>query len=134
MISASDLGIPAAIVVPSRLVISLKELVEKEMVSLSLPITEQFFLYCFSEFELQPKVRSQKKSYELARSLVGAGEGHAIMIMRLVTERAYNGNGFVYIPTLDDLPKAQYGSASANRAISTELVKNFSDMYGDLAY
>ena len=39
-----------------REAISLKELVDKEMVSLSLPITEQFFLSCFSQLKLRPKV------------------------------------------------------------------------------
>ena len=111
-----------------REAISLKELVDKEMVSLSLPITEQFFLSCFSQLKLRPKVRHQTKSYELARSLVGAGEGYAIMIMRPVTERAYDGNGLAYIPILDDVPTAQYGLASTNRAIPTKLVEIFSEV------
>lgn len=112
----------------SRTSISLTELIDKEMVSLSLPITEQFFLSCFSQLKLRPKVRHQTKSYELARSLVGAGEGYAIMIMRPVTERAYDGNGLAYIPISDDVPTAQYGLASSKRAIPTKLVETFSNV------
>ena len=73
-------------------------------------------------------MRHQTKSYELARSLVGAGEGYAIMIMRPVTNRAYDGNGLAYIPILDDVPTAQYGLASTNRAIPTKLVEIFSEV------
>ena len=112
----------------SRTSISLTELIDKEMVSLSLPITEQFFLSCFSQLKLRPKVRHQTKSYELARSLVGAGEGYAIMIMRPVTERAYDGNGLAYIPISDDVPTAQYGLASSKRTIPTKLVETFSNV------
>ena len=105
--------------------ISLNELIDRDMVSLSLPITQQFFLSVFSQLKLRPKIRHQTKSYELARSLVGAGEGYAIMIMRPVTARAYNGNELAYVPILDDVPTAQYGLASINRAIPTKLVETF---------
>ena len=85
------------------------------------PLTQQYFLSCFSQHNLRPKVRHQTKSYELVRSLVGAGEGYAIMIMRPVTNRAYNGTGLAYIPLADDVPPAQYGLAITNRAIPTKL-------------
>ncbi len=105
--------------------ISLNELVDRDMISLNLPITQQFFLSVFSQLKLHPKIKHQTKSYELARSLVGAGEGYAIMIMRPVTARAYNGNELAYVPILEDVPTAQYGLASLNRAIPTKLVETF---------
>ena len=93
----------------SKQAISLTELVGRDMVSLSLPITQQFFLSFFSKYNLRPKVRYQTKSYELARSLVAAGEGYGIFIMRPLFERAYNGNELVYLPLIEDVPSAQYG-------------------------
>ena len=101
--------------------ISLIELIDRDMVSLSLPITQQFFLSVFSHLKLRPKIRHQTKSYELARSLVGAGEGYAIMIMRPITARAYNGNELAYVPILDDVPTAQYGLAFINPANTNEV-------------
>ena len=115
----------------SKKSIALKELVEKDMVSLNLPLTQQYFLSCFSQHNLRPKVRHQTKSYELVRSLVGAGEGYAIMIMRPVTNRAYNGTGLAYIPLADDVPPAQYGLAITNRAIPTKLIERFSEICRD---
>jgi DNA-binding transcriptional LysR family regulator len=79
----------------------------------------------FSQSKLRPKIRHQTKSYELARSLVSAGEGYAIMIMRPVTAWAYNGNELAYVPILDDVPTAQYGLAFNNGAIPTKLVETF---------
>ena len=105
--------------------VSLTELVDRDMVSLSLPITQQFFLSFFSKYNLRPKVRYQTKSYELARSLVAAGEGYGIFIMRPLFERAYNGNELVYLPLIEDVPSAQYGIAMTNRAIPTKLIDTF---------
>ncbi|XXK30655.1 LysR family transcriptional regulator [Rhodobacteraceae bacterium nBUS_24] len=112
----------------SKKTISLKDLVDKNMVSLNLPITQQYFLSCFSQHNLRPKIRHQTKSYELVRSLVGSGEGYAIMIMRPVTERAYNGNRLAHIPLADEVPPAQYGLAITNRAIPTKLIEKFCDI------
>ena len=109
----------------SKQAISLTELVDRDMVSLSLPITQQFFLSFFSKYNLRPKVRYQTKSYELARSLVAAGEGYGIFIMRPLFERAYNGNELVYLPLIEDVPSAQYGIAITNRAIPTKLIDTF---------
>ena len=46
----------------SKQAVSLTELVYRDMISLSLPITQQFFLSFFSKFNLRPKVRYQTKS------------------------------------------------------------------------
>ena len=109
----------------SKQAISLTELVGREMVSLSLPITQQFFLSLFSKYNLRPKVRYETKSYELARSLVAAGEGYGIFIMRPLFERAYNGNELVYLPLVEDVPSAHYGIAMTSRAIPTKLIDTF---------
>ncbi|WP_299848491.1 LysR family transcriptional regulator [uncultured Roseovarius sp.] len=105
--------------------VSLSQLAERDMVSLNLPITQQFFLSFFSQSHLRPKIRHQTKSYELVRSLVGAGEGYAILIMRPVTERAYDGSKLAYVPLKDDVPTPQYGLAFTNRSVPTKLVETF---------
>lgn len=112
----------------SNQAISLKDLVDRDMISLSLPITQQFFLSFFSKFNLRPKVRYQTKSYELARSLVASGEGYAIFIMRPLFERAYDGKELVYIPLVEDVPSAQYGMAMTSRAIPTKLINTFTNV------
>ena len=112
--------------------ISLRQLVKRDMVSLSLPITQQFFLSFFSQLNLRPKIKHQTKSYELVRSLVGAGEGYAILIMRPVNERAYDGNELAYVPLSGDIPKSHYGLAFTNRSVPTRLVEIFSDVCREL--
>lgn len=105
--------------------VSLRQLADRDMVALNLPITQQFFLSLFSQANLRPRVKHQAKSYELVRSLVGAGEGYALLIMRPVNERAYDGSELAYVPLSDDVPTPQYGLAFTNRSVPTKLVENF---------
>jgi len=112
----------------SRTSISLAELADRDMIALNLPITQQFFLSLFSQAKLKPRIKHQAKSYELVRSLVGAGEGYAILIMRPVNERTYDGSGLAYVPLSDDIPSTQYGLAFTNRSNSTKLVEAFANV------
>lgn len=105
--------------------VSLQQLADREMVALNLPITQQFFLSLFSQANLRPRIKHQAKSYELVRSLVGAGEGYALLIMRPVNERAYDGSELAYVPLSGDIPIPQYGLAFTNRAVPTKLVETF---------
>ena len=112
--------------------ISLDQLVDRDMVSLSLPITQQFFLSLFAQHNLRPKIRHQTKSYELVRSLVGAGEGYAILIMRPVNVRAYDGSELAYVPLCGDIPKSHFGLAFTNQSVPTRLVEVFADVCREL--
>lgn len=108
--------------------VSLKQLADRDMVALNLPITQQFFLSLFSQANLQPRIRHQAKSYELVRSLVAAGEGYAILIMRPVNERAYDGGELAYVPLADNVPPPQYGLAFTNRSVPTKLIETFANV------
>ncbi len=112
--------------------VSLRELESRDMVALNLPITQQFFLSLFSQANLRPKIRHQVKSYELVRSLVGAGEGYAILIMRPVNEQAYDGSELAYVPLSGDIPMSQYGLAFTNRSYPTKLVEIFASVCREL--
>ena len=108
--------------------ISLQQLADRDMVALNLPITQQFFLSMFSRVNLRPRIKHQAKSYELVRSLVAAGEGYAILIMRPVNKRAYDGSELAYIPLKDDGPTAQYGLAFTKRSVPTKLIETFANV------
>ena len=112
--------------------VTLHQLAERDMVALNLPITQQFFLSLFSQANLRPRVKHQAKSYELVRSLVGAGEGYAILIMRPVNERAYDGSELAYVPLGGNIPTSQYGLAFTNGSYPTRLVEIFADVCRDL--
>ncbi len=108
--------------------ISLNQLADRDMVGLNLPLTQQFFLSLFSQLNLRPRIKHQAKSYELVRSLVAAGEGYALLIMRPANERAYDGGELAYVPLSDDIPPPQYGLAFTNRTVPTKLIETFAQV------
>ncbi len=112
--------------------VSLAQLAEREMVGFNLPITQQFFLSLFAQANLKPKIKHQAKSFEMVRSLVGAGEGFAVLIMRPVNERSCGGNDLAYVPLSDPVAPPHYGLAFTMRSVPTRLVEKFADVCREL--
>lgn len=112
--------------------ISLHDLADRDMIALNLPVTQQFFLSLFSQANLRPNVKHHAKTYEMVRSLVGAGEGYAILIMRPVNERSYDGRELAYLPLRDPIPPPHYGLAFKSHAMPTKLVEAFAGVCRDL--
>lgn len=105
--------------------VKLGDLAKKEMVILDLPVTHDFFYGLFYSHGLQPKIGYRTRSYEMVRSLVGTGDYFAILIMRPVTERAYDGSRLVCRPIADKIVSPNYGLAFHNQFRMTNLVDAF---------
>lgn len=104
------------------------DLVDREMVTLDLPVTQDFFHGLFYSHGLQPTIGYRTRSYEMVRSLVGTGAYFAILIMRPVTERAYDGSPLVCCPIADEVAMPHYGLAFHDQVRPTRLVQVFSDL------
>jgi DNA-binding transcriptional LysR family regulator len=83
--------------------LALAELAELPMVLLDLPHSREYFRSLFLAQGLEPRVAQRTASYELLRALVGNGFGYALLNVRPVSERAYDGSRLVQRP-LDDPP------------------------------
>ena len=59
----------------AKSVLSLRDLVDKPMVLLDLPATQDYFLNYFHSHGLVPDVQYRLRSFEMIRTLVGAGTG-----------------------------------------------------------
>lgn len=125
LLSASD---PLA----SQQSVSLAQLASRNMIGFDLPITQQFFLSLFTQANVRPIIKHQAKSYEMIRSLVGAGEGFALLIMRPVNERSCDGNGLAYVPLSDPIAPPHFGLAFTMRYMPTKLVETFADVCRDV--
>lgn len=108
--------------------VRLKDLTQKEMVTLDLPVTEDFFHGLFYAHGLKPNIGYRTKSYEMVRSLVGTGAYFALLIMKPVTERAYDGSELVCRPIAEKVPTPNYGLAFPRTVQPTRLVGAFSDI------
>ena len=112
--------------------VALADLAGRDMIAFDLPITQQFFHSLFIQRNLRPRVRHQVKSYEMVRSLVGAGEGFSLLIMRPVNERTYAGDRLVYRRLSDPITPPRYGMAFATQYRPTRLVATFTNICREL--
>ena len=107
--------------------VSLYDLVERQMISLDLPITGQFFRSVFQNLGLEPRIGYQVQSYETVRGLVGAGIGFALLIMRPANNRTYDGNQVVCRPLREDIPSTHYGIAFNAQSQPTRVIQTFAE-------
>lgn len=108
--------------------VRLKQLIEREMVTLDLPFTQDFFLSLFYARGLRPKIGLRTKSYEMARSMVGTGKFFTILIMKPVIERSYDGTRLVCRPIKDEIPMPRFGLVLPKTSMQTRLTKAFCDV------
>lgn len=85
-------------------VLSLRDLVDRPMVLLDLPATQDYFLSYFHVHGLQPDVRYRLKSFEMVRTLVGAGIGFSFGFLPLPVTRSYQGNLLLRRPLRESVP------------------------------
>lgn len=108
--------------------VSLKELADKPLMLLDLPVTRDFFQALFAVLGIQPTIGSQPRSYEMVRSLVGAGAGYSLLIMRPLSNHSYDGSQLACRPLADEVPKPKVVLASSKQAVPTRLVNAFSEV------
>lgn len=110
-----------------RASLSLAELTERPMVLLDLPHSREYFRSLFLAQGLEPRVAQRTASYELLRALVGNGFGYALLNVRPVSERAYDGSRLVMRPLADPLPGLALVLARVATARPTRRATLFAD-------
>ena len=91
-------------VLAARPRLSLRDLVDRPMVLLDLPATQDYFLSYFHAHGLVPDVRYRLKSFEMVRTLVGAGAGFSFGFLPLPVMRSYQGNVLLRRPLEESVP------------------------------
>ncbi len=107
--------------------ISLATLAESDMVLLDLPVTQQYFQSLFYASGQRPALSFRPKSYEMVRSLVATGIGFSLLIMRPISNQAYDGTRLVCRPIADPIPYPHYGLAMAKQYLPSAVVTAFTD-------
>jgi DNA-binding transcriptional LysR family regulator len=105
--------------------VSLKDLAKRKMIGFDLPITRQFYVSLFANHNLQVETNYIAKSYEMVRSLVGAGRGFSIFMMRPEHQLTYGGNLLAHLPIIEDIPSPHYGLAFNAQTRLTRLTQTF---------
>ena len=105
--------------------LSLHDLVDKPMILLDLPVTQDYFLNFFHAYGLTPNVQYRLKSFEMVRSLVGVGCGFSFGFLPLHNNKTYQGNVMVRIPLKENLPNPWVCLAYSNQLRPTRILQAF---------
>jgi DNA-binding transcriptional LysR family regulator len=111
-------------------VVSLKQLVGKQMVLLDLPMSPQYseFEHLFAMYGLTPTIRHRLRNFELVRSMVGAGLGYySFGRLPIQTETTYDGSVLVRRPLQEDVPKSKLCLAYVDDSVPTHVLEIFTD-------
>ena len=87
--------------------VSLSELARHPIVQLDLPLARPYVDRLFAAEGLTPEIAARANSTEMVRSLVGAGAGLAVLLMRPFTDMSYGGDRLISLPLEADHPGLQ---------------------------
>lgn len=105
--------------------VSLELLVDKPMLLLDLAVTQDYFLNFFHAHQLQPNVQYRLKSFEMIRSLVGAGLGFSFGFLPLSISQTYQGDTLVTKPLKEALPAPWVCLAYLRQMRPTRILNEF---------
>ena len=105
--------------------VSLHDLVDRPMVLLDLPATQDYFLNYFHAHGLVPDVQYRLKSFEMVRTLVGAGAGFSFGFLPLPVTRSYQGNLLLRRPLQESVPGPKVCLALLKGALPTRSLEAF---------
>ncbi|WP_299852057.1 LysR family transcriptional regulator [uncultured Roseovarius sp.] len=87
--------------------VKLSEAAKHPVIQLDRPLARPYLDRLFRQQGLKPDIVARVDSTEMARSLVGAGAGIAILAMRPLTDITYGGDRLIALALEPDLPKLQ---------------------------
>jgi DNA-binding transcriptional LysR family regulator len=91
--------------------VTLAELVDRELILLSLPPSDDYLLRLFTSRGLEPRVRHRTTSHELVRGLVGRGLGYALLLTRPAHDLTHEGLRVAAVPIADAVEPGSFALA-----------------------
>jgi DNA-binding transcriptional LysR family regulator len=105
--------------------VTLKELAERPMILLDLPISREYFLALFMKQRLEPNIWWRSPHQEVVRTMVANGYGYALFNARPRAEVALDGRRLYRVRLAGEQPPAVLGLASLLRMQKSRLVRAF---------
>jgi len=105
--------------------VSLRELAERRMILLDLPISREYFLGLFMKEKLEPHVWWRSPHQEVVRTMVANGYGYALFNARPKAGIALDGRRLYRVRLAGEHPPAVLGSATLRQLRKSRLVAAF---------
>jgi len=110
---------------------SLEELIDRPMVLLDLPHTQEYFLRLFQSRKLTPTIAHSSRSSEIVRALVSQGYGFSILNIRPVEYREGYSN-YRILPICNQPETPTFGIATLASVNQPRMVRSFIESCLDL--
>ncbi|MCP3687315.1 MAG: LysR family transcriptional regulator [Gammaproteobacteria bacterium] len=107
--------------------VSLRDLIDDDLVLLDVPPSKEYFLGIFRSLGLEPQVAISSPSLEMVRGLVGQGRGYSLLVTHPHLDFTYDGQKIVTLPLADDIPRAELGIARHAQIRPTRAMQLFLD-------
>lgn len=107
--------------------VSLEDIAEYNLIVLNRPVVADYYHKLFQKNVRKPASIAFSNSTEMVRSLVGAGQGLAVLNMLPLTDISYAGQKLVARPISDDLPSLSL-SLGYDASNPRRIVQKFSDL------
>ena len=106
--------------------VSMKELADKPMVLLDLPLTRDYFVGLFRDRDCAPQIAHSTRSAEIARALVSGGFGYTILNIRPQPYQDENAR-YKAVPIRDASNVLWFGIATTANVRQPKIVQTFID-------
>lgn len=106
--------------------ISIAEIVREKLIVLNRPVASAYYHELFEVHEAKPQIVAHANSTEMVRSLVGAGQGCAVLNMRPLSHETYGGDKVAAIPISDPIAPLTLAVAY-DKSRPREMVKTIID-------
>jgi DNA-binding transcriptional LysR family regulator len=109
----------------SRTTVTLKELAERPMILLDLPISRDYFLALFLREGLQPHIWWHSPHQEVVRTMVANGYGYTLFNARPKSDVALDGRRLFRVKLAGEHPPAVLGLATLGQLKKSRLMQTF---------
>lgn len=115
----------------SKKAVSLRDMMNDNLVLLDVPPSRDYFLGIFRSIGLEPPVCFSSPSLEMVRGMVGQGQGYSLLVTHPHLDFTYDGQKIVTLPLADDIPRTELGIARLVQIRPTRAMNLFADYCTD---
>ncbi|MEM7239115.1 MAG: LysR family transcriptional regulator [Pseudomonadota bacterium] len=118
--------VPAGHALAGRSSVTLDDVAREPIIALNRPFAAEYYRALFERLGTVPRIAAEANSTEMVRSLVGAGQGCAVLNMLPMTEVSYAGDRLAAVPLTTPLPPLSL-AIGYTKSGTRRLVQHFVD-------
>lgn len=107
--------------------VTLEELAQEDLIQIDLPLSREFLMSPFWQYQLEPNIAYKTSSLEMVRGMVAHGLGVSVLITRPASQLTYDGATLVCRPISNELPSQRLVMAHSHHFSPTPVAEAVMD-------